>query len=109
MNDLELAGLVDLSLNALGGVAEADWSTKAGELEWSCWQTVEMAAAAARPTTTFFVYSEVAKTGPALSGAVCAVRTDGVRPDHSRDIHHEQLGSVEVCVGQVGTVEIDQT
>ncbi|HVB92457.1 MAG TPA: hypothetical protein VND70_10220 [Acidimicrobiales bacterium] len=41
MNDLDLAELVELSLSALDGVAEADCSIKAGQLEWSCWQTVE--------------------------------------------------------------------
>ncbi len=41
MTSDELAALADFSIDALTEVVDADWSTRAGVLEWSCWQTVD--------------------------------------------------------------------
>jgi len=41
MTDDETAALVGLSLEALADVRDADWTSKAGELEWSCWRTAD--------------------------------------------------------------------
>lgn len=41
MTSDELATLADFSMDALGEVVDGDWSSKAGVLEWSCWQTVD--------------------------------------------------------------------
>jgi hypothetical protein len=41
MTDDEVTALVGLSLEALADVRDADWSSKAGALEWNCWQTAD--------------------------------------------------------------------
>jgi hypothetical protein len=41
MTDDEVAVLVGLSLEALADVRDIDWSSRAGVLEWSCWQTAD--------------------------------------------------------------------
>lgn len=37
----EFAALADFSLEALTEVVDADWTTRAGVLEWTCWQAVD--------------------------------------------------------------------
>ncbi len=41
MTSDEFAALSDFSIDALTEVVDADWTTRAGVLEWSCWQTVD--------------------------------------------------------------------
>jgi hypothetical protein len=41
MTSDEFAALVDFSIEALTAVVEADWTSTAGALEWSCWRTVD--------------------------------------------------------------------
>jgi hypothetical protein len=41
MTSDEFAVLADLSIDALNDVADADWTTRAGVLEWNCWQTAD--------------------------------------------------------------------
>jgi hypothetical protein len=41
MTSDEFAVLADLSIDALTDVADADWTTRAGVLEWNCWQTAD--------------------------------------------------------------------
>ena len=41
MTSDEFAALADFSIDALTEVVDADWTTRAGVLEWSCWRTVD--------------------------------------------------------------------
>lgn len=41
MTDDEFEALCDLALGALGDVAGLDWSVRAGDLEWTCRETVD--------------------------------------------------------------------
>jgi hypothetical protein len=41
MTSDEFAALADFSIDALTQVVDADWTTRAGVLEWSCWRTVD--------------------------------------------------------------------
>jgi hypothetical protein len=41
MTSDEFAALADFSIDALTEVVNADWATRAGVLEWSCWRTVD--------------------------------------------------------------------
>jgi hypothetical protein len=41
MTDDKLAALFGLTLEALTDVRDSDWSSRAGVLEWSCWQTAD--------------------------------------------------------------------
>ena len=41
MTSDEFAALADFSIDALNEVVEADWTTRAGALDWSCWRTVD--------------------------------------------------------------------
>jgi hypothetical protein len=41
MTSDEFAALTDFSIDALTEVVNADWTTRAGVLEWSCWRTVD--------------------------------------------------------------------
>ena len=41
MTSDEFAALADFSIEALTEVVDADWTTRAGVLEWSCWRTVD--------------------------------------------------------------------
>jgi hypothetical protein len=41
MTSDEFAALANFSIGALTAVVDADWTTRAGVLEWSCWQTVD--------------------------------------------------------------------
>ncbi len=41
MTSDEFAGLADFAIGALTKFVDADWTSRAGELEWSCWRTVD--------------------------------------------------------------------
>jgi hypothetical protein len=41
MTSDEFAALADFSIDALTKVVDADWTTRAGVPEWSCWQTAD--------------------------------------------------------------------
>ena len=41
MTSDEFAALAEFSIDALTEVVDADWTTRAGVLEWSCWRTVD--------------------------------------------------------------------
>ena len=41
MTSDEFAALADFSIDALTEIVGADWTTRAGVLEWSCWRTVD--------------------------------------------------------------------
>jgi hypothetical protein len=41
MTDEDFATVLDLAVASLREVTNADWSTRAGTLDWSCWQTID--------------------------------------------------------------------
>jgi hypothetical protein len=41
MTSDEFAALADFSIDALTEVVDADWTFRAGVLEWNCWRTVD--------------------------------------------------------------------
>jgi hypothetical protein len=41
MTSDEFAALANVSIDALTEVVDADWTARAGVLEWSCWRTVD--------------------------------------------------------------------
>ena len=41
MTSDEFAALAALSIDALAELVDADWTTRAGALDWSCWRTVD--------------------------------------------------------------------